>query len=531
MKEVELKFQVPPSARRAVETAVGGPQPARRIRLQAAYFDTPAGALAGAGLALRLRKEGRLWVQTLKGALPDGTGMTRSEHNVPRAEAGPEVPAIEPQLHAATPVGAALLSALQHADGPLRQVMAADIWRRARTVRVPGGAVELAYDVGTIEAGPADAPRRLPVCELEIELKRGRPQAVVDAARRWVARHRLWLDTRSKAELGNLLVRDVAVAAPRRAGAVILAKSMTPAAALDVVLRSCLEQISVNASQIASGTHQPEHLHQLRVGLRRLRTALAFFDGQRLAESIDAPAREALSVDAASLFRQLGQARDRDAVAGPLAIELVRALAAVGQSGEVPALPVTGDAIDPALLVRHGSVQRLMLNLIARLHADAPAVALPGTAIGDAVASAPQLRLRERLARRLNRWHRQVVIDAEHFDALDDDGRHRLRKHLKRLRYAAEFSASVYDARPVRRYLEGLRAVLERLGTLNDVAVGIALYSAAAPADARALFALGWLAAQRDQALRDCRPEMTRLVGLPRFWRVSRKKAKKVASK
>ena len=59
MKEVELKFQVPPSARKAVESAVAGPQPVRRMRLQAAYFDTPKCALAGAGLALRLRKEGR----------------------------------------------------------------------------------------------------------------------------------------------------------------------------------------------------------------------------------------------------------------------------------------------------------------------------------------------------------------------------------------------------------------------------------------------------------------------------------------
>lgn len=524
MKEVELKFQMPPSARRAVEAAVAGPQPARRVRLQAAYFDTPKGALAGAGLALRLRKEGRFWVQTLKGALPEGASMTRSEHNVPRTEPGGAVPAIDPQLHAGTPVGSALLKVLHDADGPLRRVMGTDIWRRARTVRVAGGSIELAFDVGTIEAGPADAPRRLPVCELEIELKHGSAQAVVGAARRWVARHGLWLDTRSKAELGNLLVRDVPMAAPRRAGEVKLLKPMAPAQALDAVLRSCLEQVSVNASQIASGTHQPEHVHQLRVGLRRLRTALRFFDGAGLGEALDAPTREALAADAAALFRQLGQARDRDAVAGPLAIELARALAAVGQPGEPPALPSSGDEIDPAVLVRHASVQRLMLNLIARVQGQEPAVA-PAVAAPDVAEPAVPLKLRERLARRLNRWHRQVVVDAKRFDALDDEGRHRLRKHIKRLRYAVEFSAAVFDARAVLRYLQGLRALQERLGTLNDVAVGIALYSAAAPSDARALFALGWLAAQREQALKACRPDLKRFVRLPRFWRTRGKKA------
>jgi inorganic triphosphatase YgiF len=534
MKEVELKFQVPPRARKAVESAVSGARPARRVRLQAAYFDTPKGALAGAGLALRLRKEGRVWVQTLKGALPDGTSMTRSEHNVPRTETGSAVPEIAPGLHAGTPVGAALLTALHHTDGELRRVMGTDIWRRARTVRVPGGAVELAFDVGVIDAGPADAPRRLPVCELEIELKRGHPQAVVGAAQRWVARHGLWLDTRSKAELGNLLVRDVAMASPRRAGEVMLAKSMAPAEALDAVLRSCLEQISVNASQIAGGTHSPEHIHQLRVGLRRLRTALRFFNGAVLAGAIDSASREALSADAASLFRQLGEARDRDAVSGPLAIELARALAAVGQTGDPPALPPTGADIDPTVLVRHGNVQRLMLSLISRVHSEPPVVAagVSGRAAAEpelpaaapAQSSGASLTLRKRLALRLNRWHRQVVIDAERFDTLDDEGRHRLRKHIKRLRYAAEFSARVFDDDLVRRYLKGLRALQERLGVVNDVAVGIALYSAAAPSDARALFALGWLAAQRERALQACRPELKRFVRLKRFWRVRGKK-------
>ncbi|OYY61364.1 MAG: hypothetical protein B7Y51_10250 [Burkholderiales bacterium 28-67-8] len=55
--------------------------------------------------------------------------------------------------------------------------------------------------------------------------------------------------------------------------------------------------------------------------------------------------------------------------------------------------------------------------------------------------------------------------------------------------------------------------------TLNDIAVGIALYTAAAPNDTRALFALGWLASQREAALTACRPDLKRFIQLPRFWR------------
>ncbi|OYT99059.1 MAG: inorganic triphosphatase [Burkholderiales bacterium PBB1] len=515
MKEVELKFQVPSAARKAVESAVAGPQAVRRIHLRAAYFDTPAGALAAAGLALRLRKEGRAWVQTLKGLLPEGGGMTRAEHNVLRAETGAAVPAIDPQLHAGTAVGAALSKVLEDADGALAVVISTDIWRRARTVRVTGGLIELAFDVGRITSCATVPPRQLPVCELEIELKRGHPQAVVATAQRWVARHGLWLDTRSKAELGHLLSRDDAMAQARRAGEVTLSKSMTPAAALQAVLRSCLQQTSVNASQIASGRHVPEHIHQLRVGLRRLRTALQFFDGAQLAEAIDAPIREQLASDAAELFRQLGQARDREAVAEPLAIELARALAAVGLSGEPPALSAFGTEVDPTVAVRQGVAQRLMLTLMSQLQRDSAAAA-PALPTADAASSEP---LRQRLAQRLTRWHRQVMTDAQAFDTLDDEGRHRLRKRIKRLRYAVEFAASLFDARGVRRYLKVLRALQERLGTVNDVAVGIALYSAALPGDERALFALGWLASQRERALAACKPELKRFVELKRFWR------------
>ena len=545
MKEVELKFQVPQGKRKAVESAVAGPQPVRRIRLQAAYFDTPGSVLAQSGMALRLRKEGRIWVQTLKAVLPDGAHMTRAEHNVTRAETGTAIPAINPQLHADTPVGAALLKVLKgrkaHADGPLQQVMATDIWRRARTVRVAGGTVELAFDAGVITAGPADAPRRQPVCELEIELKSGQPQAVVSAAGRWVARHGLWLDTRSKAEMGQLLWRDVPMADSRRALDVALERSMSPAQAMDAVLRSCLDQISVNASQIASGLHDAEHVHQLRVGLRRLRTALRFFDGSHLVEAMDAASRVALSVDAAELFRQLGAARDQEAVAGPLLLALKRALEAVGQPGEAPALPAGEVAAEPAALVRRVQTQRLLLALIGRLQGGVPArnarVSAWGTSVSavthsghtplDQIDAPSELPLRERLAQRLNRWHRGVVADAQSFDLLDDEGRHRLRKHIKRLRYAAEFCASVFDEAAVQSYLKGLRALQERLGTLNDVAVGISLYSAAAPHDTRALFALGWLAAQRERALRACRPDLQRFIELPRFWRGKAGKADK----
>ena len=54
MLEVELKFQVPTAARRAVQAEVERGV-SHRTRLRAIYFDTPDRRLAAACIALRLR--------------------------------------------------------------------------------------------------------------------------------------------------------------------------------------------------------------------------------------------------------------------------------------------------------------------------------------------------------------------------------------------------------------------------------------------------------------------------------------------
>src|SRR4051794_39242130 len=77
--EFELKFQIPTERAEAVKEELERGD-VERTRLRARYFDTPRGALEQAGIALRLRQEGRSWVQTVKGAGPAGC-FDRLEHN------------------------------------------------------------------------------------------------------------------------------------------------------------------------------------------------------------------------------------------------------------------------------------------------------------------------------------------------------------------------------------------------------------------------------------------------------------------
>ena len=498
MHEIELKLQVPAARRAEVEAAVAGRTPAARLHLQAWYHDTADRRLAAAGLALRLRREGRRWVQTLKGAGDDG--LTRAEHNVPRGAAA-AMPALDTALHAATKVGERLLALLAAPPAAvLEPLYRTDIRRRTRALplRQPGlppARVELAFDRGRIEAGAC----ALDVSELEIELLAGSPDAVIETARRWLPRHGLWLDVRSKAERGDLLARGETVAAARAAQPLRLDPAMDAPSAWQAVLRNCADQILANASQIASGAHGAEHVHQLRVGLRRLRSALALFD--------DAGANAALGSGAAALFRELGAARDRVVIEGEFGAELLAAMRAAGVADPAPAPAAPGNEAAPPELLRAPASQTWLLDLLAAMHAGAA----PGEG-RDAAA------LRERLAARLNRWHRQVVADATRYAGLDDAQRHRLRKRAKRLRYATEFCAALFERRAVRRYLKALRGLQERLGAVSDATMAMQAYAPRAGAEPAAMFALGWLAARREALIGAAGPELKRFAKVERYW-------------
>ena len=497
MTETELKLQVSADRVDAVAAAVRTAT-ARTERLQAVYLDTPGRALAQAGLALRLRREGRRWVQTLKALGEDR--LQRLEHNVPRGSTA-AAPAVDVALHAGTPAGARLEAALRGLPpDALQPVFGTDIRRTRRVLRVPGGALELALDRGRLHAGA----RECPVCELEIELLCGPATLVIAQARRWVARHGLWLDVQSKAERGERLAAGDPPVLAVGARAPAYPPQAELAAGRRAVLAACAEQVLENACRIANGDSGDEPVHQLRVGLRRLRSALRLFDGA----APDA-APDPLAAGAAALFGRLGAARDQAAIGGPLRAELQAAMAALGLATSAPALPAAADAEAPVAVLRSAAAQAWLLDLLAALQPQPSAEPAPP--------------LRAHLAAGLQRWHRQVADEAPRFDTLDDAARHRLRKRVKRLRYAVEFAAPLYEAKAVRRYLQPLRELQDRLGAFNDACVGLAGYRSADAGDPAVGFALGWLAARRAQRLAECAPALQALADARRFW----KKAKK----
>ena len=483
MTEIELKFQVPPGRADAVARAVATTK-AVRLSLRARYFDTEDRRLAAAGLALRVRKEGRRWVQALKG---QGDGLwQRLEHERPL----PVAPGTQPQpdlaLHDGTPAGDALRQALGD-DVVLMPIHATEVMRTRRLLRGPGCVAELAFDKGMLLAGE----RRWPVCELELELKSGDPAALAELGARWVQRFGLTLDTRTKAERGERLARGQRLGPPVKAQPLVLAAGVDADAALRAIVANALHQVLGNASDLThEGDTEPEHLHQLRVGLRRLRTAL------RELGTLSPAALPGWSDALGTLFGRLGSARDRDALAQTLLPALHKA------GAEHLQLPVIEAEPAAQLALRESATTRLWLQLLGF----AAGTAQPGEPFAPAV------------QQRLARLFKQVRRDAARFEALDDTARHRLRKRVKRLRYLSEFAGALFPERRLRTFLKGLTPAQEALGDFNDVCVARALFKDASAADPLAMFALGWLAHERDDAIGRCTRVLARLRRLRPFW-------------
>ncbi|HSV59086.1 MAG TPA: CHAD domain-containing protein [Variovorax sp.] len=501
--EVEFKFQVPADSRKAIEKELRSAK-VTRTHLLARYFDTENGVLASHGVALRLRKEGRRWVQTAK-ALGDGA-VHRLEHNADLGAVRGAPPAVDASRHRGTPVGERLDALLGEAGQPLIETFATDIWRTARRVQEGATTVELALDIGRVYAPAAGerAERSSPVCELELELVEGEVAGLVALAQRWSQQHGLWFSTVSKAERGERLraqepdrPRAVKAKPPQVAGE----KAVAGGEVQRAVLAACLGQVLPNATEVAAGSEDAEVIHQLRVGIRRLRSALR--ELEPLAPGRFDAAWEPPLVEA---FRALGAQRDRELLVTSLQPRLLAA-------GSPPiVLPEEeGEAAPSAReVVQAPKFQAALVSLIGFA---APPDVTPEADKDEAQAT------RRALAKGLNKLHRQVTRDGKRFEGLASEDQHRVRKRLKRLRYLAEFVAPLFDKQRAERYIQRLLPAQDALGEFNDEVVALATYGEAVAQEPRAWFAVGWLTALRPGKARACRKTLGGLAKARKFWK------------
>jgi inorganic triphosphatase YgiF len=472
--ETELKLHVAPSqlARLRDHPLLAGmaiAMPSDR-ELQDTYYDTPALDLWHNGVTLRVRQDDGRWIQTVKTATAGSPALhERGEWECALTGPEPAPAGIARQIKQSR---IADLLRAPNTVNALRPVFSNTTRRTVWNIVLPDGQrAECALDAGDLHAGGRNAP----IGELEFELERGDPTQLFELALALHEEIPLQIANDSKAARGYALI-DSAPPEAVKAEPVQLTKHMTMEAAFQCMGLNCLRQIEANVPGVLQ--QSVESLHQMRVGLRRLR---ALLDMMAPLAALPAPVAEGLEW----LAGELGATRDWDVLgASTLASIEGRDLSALRVIAERRARELHGNML---ATLRQPRYTQLILQLNGWFHGrqwregfELPCRSPLGRPASEAMV--PLLKKAEtRLAKRIGG-----------LDEHDATARHRVRIAAKKARYAAEFFRDLLPKKHVKAYVRTLSALQDRLGHLNDLAVATRLLGELA-ASGDTAYALGYV--------------------------------------
>jgi len=487
--ETELKLAVAANDAPRLRARLDRSGPRVTQQFDTIYHDTADFALARRGMALRVRRAGRRWVQTLKTQMAATALSRRGEW---------EMPAQRGRLDIARFAGTPL-------EALLRAKPALKIEPRFRTRFTrsqwitPDGTVEIALDEGEIVAGERTAP----ILELELELKSG------DAAALWT----LALDLigarqsaipllpfgESKAARGVGLSLGQAVA-PTKAAAKVFAAPLRARMSAGVALRAIIgtgtDVLLANVHGLRQGD-DAEFVHQARVAVRRMRSAIRLFK-----DEVEFPQR--LAIELRWIGRELGRARDWDVIV-------------------LHTLPTFAPSSMPDSSPLHATAARRRAE--ARQHARASLASARFAVLAVQLAqwaetpAAMEGALQAFAAKSLRRAYRRLLKAAQFFVALPAAQQHRVRILAKRLRYATDVLACAFARGAIKELSARLSDLQDVLGELNDIAAAQEILTELAPRSAELESTRSALARRRQALTLKSEGALAELAQLPEPWR------------
>lgn len=443
--ETELKFRIAPRKLSSV-LRDGGLRGRSRARseqiLVSTYYDTNKHKLRRHGLTLRIRKTEGRYVQTVKAGGAGGVTRGEWEHEVSGAN-----PDLKKTRH--TPLrrlGSGKLSR------KLKPVFRTNIHRVAQARRLQKSEVEVAVDRGRISTGR----RSRPVAELELELKSGHVADLFRLARDLERKAEAELDLRSKAERGYQLIPGSGGGA-QHAEPIALKPDLSPRDAFHVIAHSTLRHVSANADPVRE--MDAEGVHQMRVGLRRLRAAISLF-----ANILPRASTDRIKAELKWLTGELAPAREIDVFLKesiqPITEQGVpkRGARAIRKRFSRQRSAAFRRARDATMSARY---RRLLIDVTEWIETGRPHVEDDRSI---AVYAAEVLDRRIRKARK----------QGKRLNDLEPIQRHKLRIKIKKIRYAVDFFKSLYgdrDQKELADLSDRLKQIQSALGSLNDFMV------------------------------------------------------------
>ncbi len=454
-KEIELKFEVDPrdAARVAshplLRESITRPE---ERDLSSVYFDTVDFALRKAGVYFRVRDTGTGYVQTVKSMRSEAEPMERFEWERQITSPRPELD------HADGTALAPLLT--PEIKESLRQLFVTTVKRKTYLVACGDSEIEVALDQGEILSGEG----RRPISEVELELKRGNTRDLFRLSRSLAEALPLRLAVKTKAERGYELVEGASHDV-EKATDIDIKPDMPSEQAFRAIAYNCLRQIIVNAPATCRAV--PEALHQMRIGLRRLRAAIAIFDDMTADEQ-----QEKIKAELKWVTQHLGPARDLDV----FATDVLRP-----QREARPGDETIAAALRDIEERRATAYARVADSLHSERFRTVVIDVVEWVETGPWSIDDDELRKEERTRpiaglakkelRRLRKTIKKRGADLRHKSVRQ---RHTLRIRAKRLRYGTEFFDGTFDGQTSEKRrsdsLSALKDLQDALGGLNDIA-------------------------------------------------------------
>ncbi len=446
--EIELKLQLSPkAARQLARHPLLANIPGQKQQLLNTYFDTPKLELHQRRIAVRFRKKGWQWLCTVKSAEPASGGLAmRSEWETQATPGTFDFSHVD---------NAEFRNFLETRIDQLEPVFTTDFKRQIWHVPFGESLIELAIDRGYIES----RGQRLPICEIELELLSGKVDDIFWLTRQLQGDHHLHPAIASKAERGYNLFLDAPLRPFKAHPAAINAKQ-TPVDAFRSIALNCLEHFQRNEQGLLT-SDDPEFVHQARVALRRLRSAIKLFAPVLPPEFV-----AAYGQTWQTLATALGEARNWDVF---LTETLPPFLAAFPNDKDGKRLrkiaqrKAQSARKSVAALLAVDEYPRLLLEFTAAVYTVGETLPIPLTDFAH-----QQLTRHARHARKARKL-------AKRHAELSPAERHKMRIAFKKLRYTLEFFAPLLPPGKLPTYLAALTQLQDELGQINDhiTAVGL----------------------------------------------------------
>lgn len=464
--EIELKLLISAKDVRALRAhpllqryAIGPPH---QLNISDIYFDTPDLLLHSMQAGLRVRGIGQHFIQTFKAGGSVAGGLhQREEWESPVLSATPDLSILQHLVGRKTSWGRQLHTIARKDN--LLPVFQSRVKRTVWNLRLAAGVeIECVLDLGQLTDGTQTAR----ICEIELELKSGKPTQLFDLALALATDIPLQIGESSKAERGYAL-RTPSTPVAVTARPLTLHQQMSLPAIFQHITANCLEQVQINGAVLAVSADL-ESLHQMRVGLRRLMSALTVFDAVYAAP-------EDLQTEIAWLAAQLGKARDWDVLAYATLPMVMKKLPAAGMLGGIAdVIEMQAETLrrQIARLIDSPRYTRLILafsrwQLAFPEQFEQILMTQPGGKFSTEIYS----------RRVLKKYQHRLQIRGEQLAQKNPDPRaaHRLRIATKKMRYATEFFLSFYSQKKLNHVLPFLLRLQDQLGLHNDLKVAAQL--------------------------------------------------------